>query len=79
MALSKYSMKTQFITNTEGKKVGVLLTLKDYNKLLDSLEELDDIRAFDKACKEDDGSRISLLDYQKKRKLRNEKVHRHLN
>jgi hypothetical protein len=79
MALFKYSMKTQFITNTEGKKVGVLLTLKDYNKLLDSLEELDDIRAFDKARKEDDGSRISLLDYQKKRKLRNEKVHRHLN
>ena len=72
-------MKTQFVTNTEGKKIGVLLTIKDYKKLLNSLEELDDIRSFDKAREEDDGSRISLLDYQKKRKLRNEKVHGYLN
>jgi hypothetical protein len=72
-------MKTQFIIDTEGKKLGVLLAIKDYNKILEKLEELDDIRSYDLAKKEDDGTRILLTDYLKKRKLSNGKVHRQLN
>jgi len=71
-------MKAQFVTDTEGKKVGLLLSIKDYTKILQELEELDDIRVYDLAKKEDNGHGIPLSDYLKKRK-RNGKVQRQLN
>ncbi len=60
-------MGAQFITDHLGKKQGVLLSLKEYNKILKDLEELDDIRAFDNAKKKDNGIRIPLDSYWKKR------------
>lgn len=42
-------MKKQFVTDADGKNVAVLLPLKDYNKLLDDQDELNCIRAFDRA------------------------------
>lgn len=42
-------MKTQFITDTSGKKVSVILPIKDYEKMLEELEELEDIKAYDRA------------------------------
>jgi hypothetical protein len=61
-------MAAQFITDNDGKKLGVLLTIKDYSKMLMELEELDDIRAYDLAKKKDDGTRIPFDSYWKKRK-----------
>ena len=43
------SMKTQYITDTKGRKVSVILPLKEYNKMIEELEELADIRAYDEA------------------------------
>ncbi|NOS90673.1 MAG: hypothetical protein HOP30_02015 [Cyclobacteriaceae bacterium] len=60
-------MAAQFITDHLGKKQGVLLSIKEYNKILKDLEELDDIRAFDSAKKKDNGVRIPLDIYWKKR------------
>lgn len=45
-------METQYITNKKGKKVAVIVPLKEYNKLMEELEELEDIRLFDEAQKE---------------------------
>ena len=59
---------TQFITDNSGKKLAVVLPIKDYNKLIEELEDLEDLKAFDEAKKEDDGTRISLDDYVKNRK-----------
>lgn len=42
-------MKTQYITDTTGKKVSVILPIKDYEKIMDELEELEDIKAYDRA------------------------------
>lgn len=42
-------MKTQYITDTTGKKVCVILPIRDYQKILDELEELEDIKAYDRA------------------------------
>jgi hypothetical protein len=42
-------MKTQYITDTAGKKVRVILPIKDYEKILNQLEELEDIKAYDRA------------------------------
>ena len=63
-------MKTQFLTDNNGNKLAVLLPIKDYDKIISDLEELDDIRLYDEAMKNDDGTRISLADYEKKRKLK---------
>ena len=42
-------MKTQYITDTTGKKVSVILPIKDFEKIMDELEELEDIKAYDRA------------------------------
>lgn len=42
-------MRTQFVTDDHGKKLAVILPIKDYNKMLEDLEELEDIKLFDKA------------------------------
>lgn len=42
-------MRTQYITDNTGKKVSVILPIKDYQKIMDELEELEDIKAYDRA------------------------------
>ncbi len=42
-------MKPQYITNDKGKKVSVVLSLKEYEHIVEQLEELADIRAYDAA------------------------------
>jgi len=42
-------MKTQYITDDHGKKVAVVVPVKDYEKLMDELDELECIKAYDKA------------------------------
>lgn len=39
----------RFIVDDKGKRVGVVLDIKDYERLLDELDELDAIRAYDEA------------------------------
>ena len=53
-------MKTQFITDDTGKKLGVLLPIKEYNRMLEELEDIEDVKLYDEAKREDDGERITL-------------------
>lgn len=39
----------RFITDSAGNRIAVILDLERYEELLEALEELDDIRAFDEA------------------------------
>jgi len=39
----------QFVTDTEGRRIGVLLDINTYQRLRDAEEELADIRAYDEA------------------------------
>jgi hypothetical protein len=64
------TLHPKYITDEKGNKNAVILPIKEYDKLLEELEEADDIRAFDEAKKNDDGYRISLDDYMKKRKAK---------
>jgi len=68
-----HTISPQYIKDTAGRKM-VVLPEKDYKKLLDELEELDDIRLYDAAKKEDSGERISFADYLKKRKKMNDDI-----
>jgi hypothetical protein len=60
-------MGTQFLTDEKGNKTAVLLPIKKYNKMIEQLEDLHDIKLYDEAKRDDDGTRISLEDYIKSR------------
>lgn len=60
-------METQFLTDEKGNKTAVLLPIKKYNKMIEQLEDLHDIKLYDEAKRDDDGTRISLEDYIKSR------------
>lgn len=54
-ALKKSDMLTihpQYITDHTGKKISVVLPLKDFNAIMEELEELEDIRLYDSAKKD---------------------------
>ena len=42
-------LRENFVVDAKGNRVGVFLPIKDYNKLIEELEERADIRAYDKA------------------------------
>lgn len=42
-------MRTQFVTDDHGKKLAVILPIDEYNKMVDELEELEDIKRYDAA------------------------------
>lgn len=44
-------MKNQYVTDDKGKKVGVILPIGEYKKMLEQIEELEDIKAYDEAVK----------------------------
>jgi len=43
------STAKQYVVDEKGDRVGVLLSLEDYQKLLDELEEPESLRAYDAA------------------------------
>lgn len=39
----------RFVVDEKGERVGVILSMEDYRKMLEELEELEAIRAYDEA------------------------------
>lgn len=62
-------MNTQFITDIQGNRTGVILSIKDYERLLEQAEEADDIRLYE-AAKRAGGQTIPLEDYMAQRKAK---------
>ncbi|MDR1981829.1 MAG: hypothetical protein LBQ39_09470 [Tannerellaceae bacterium] len=46
----------QYITDDRGKKISVVLPMRDFRAILEELEELEDIRLYDEAKKSDEPS-----------------------
>ena len=44
----------QFITDLDGRRVAAVLDMESYHRLLDALDEIDAIRAYDEAMGEED-------------------------
>jgi hypothetical protein len=42
-------MKEQYITDIKGRKMSVILPIRKYTELLEKLEELEDLKAYDEA------------------------------
>ncbi|GGC39005.1 hypothetical protein GCM10011386_33920 [Parapedobacter defluvii] len=62
------ALNPQYITDTAGNRL-VVLRDAEFEKLLQELEELEDIRLYDEVKKSDNGTRTSLEEYIVKRKL----------
>jgi len=43
------TFEERYVVDKKGSKVGIFLDIKDYHKLLEELEELESIRAYDAA------------------------------
>ena len=41
------TFKPQYITNTNGKKTAVILQIKDYERLIEELEDIEDVKLYD--------------------------------
>lgn len=49
MGSFEYMRQTTFITGGNGNKISAILPMKAYKQLMEELQELEDIRAYDKA------------------------------
>lgn len=60
---------TRFITDNKGKKLSAVVPIKEYKRMLELLEEKDDIRLYDEVKARNEKT-ISLDAYLEKRKKR---------
>lgn len=70
--LKEMVLNKQILKDNKGNNIGVFLPMDEYEKILEVLEDIEDIKLYDKAKEEDDGVRISLEDYLHDRNLKNE-------
>ena len=42
-------MSTQYLTNAKGEPTSVLISMKDFKKLVEAYEDLEDLKAYDAA------------------------------
>jgi len=61
---------TQFIKDETGKKLAVILPMAEYEKMLEDVEELEDIRLYDEVKARNESS-ITLEEYMEKRQGNN--------
>ena len=50
----------QFIKDANGNKSFVILPAKDFESLMEELDDIEDVRLYDEAIKNDTGERISM-------------------
>lgn len=69
------TLHPQFIKDANGKKSMVVLSAKEFDKLMEELEDIEDVRLYDEAKKEDDGWRIpaaeafKMIEAKRKKKV----------
>jgi len=61
----------QYIKDTNGNKSLVILPVREFDAIMEELEDMEDVRLYHEAKKTDTGERILFSDYLKKRKNQN--------
>ena len=64
----------QYLKNANGKESFVVLSVKDFKAIIEELEDMEDVRLYDEAKKDDDGERILFSEYIKSRELKNREL-----
>ena len=65
------TINPQFIKDANGKNSMVVLSINEFDIIMEELEELEDVKLYDEVKKEDTGDRILFSDYLKDRKAKN--------
>jgi len=65
------TLHPQYIKDTNGNKSLVVLSAKEFDEILEQLEELEDISLYDEAKMKDTGERVLFSDYLNSRKKKN--------
>jgi hypothetical protein len=60
------TLHPQYVTDSNGKAISVLLPMNEFKSILEELEDIEDVRLYDKAKKNDDGVRIPMDEAFKK-------------
>jgi len=47
---------TQFLTNEKGERIAVVIGIEEYEKLIEAVEDAEDVRAYDEAKASGEGS-----------------------
>jgi hypothetical protein len=63
------TLHPQYITDEEGRKISVVLSVNEFEQIMEELDELEDIRLYDEA-KKDKEPYSSFDEYVKKRGLK---------
>ncbi len=63
-------LSPEYITDEQGNRVSVVLPIRQWQQLLDDLDELDDIRQYDEVKARNEPT-SSVADYRKKRQQAN--------
>jgi PHD/YefM family antitoxin component YafN of YafNO toxin-antitoxin module len=61
----------QYIKDANGEKTMVILPASEFERIMEELEDMEDVRLYQEAKKNDTGERIAFADYLKKREARN--------
>lgn len=56
------TLHPQYIKDTNGHKSLVILPAKEFDKLMEELEDIEDVRLYDEAKKKDTGERIPMAE-----------------
>lgn len=64
-------IKQQYIKNSDGKKIAIILPIEEYNKMVEQIEELEDIKLYDQVKSVSEPS-IPFEEYLKKRRKKDE-------
>jgi hypothetical protein len=55
---------TRYLTDENGKRIGVVLDMKEYERLLELEDEMEDIRRFDKAIAEIESGEDEVIPWE---------------
>ncbi len=64
------ALHPKYIVGSEGEQL-VILPQNEFDNIIEALEDQEDVRLYDEAKKEDDGTRILFSDYLKDRRSKN--------
>ncbi|MCF0057671.1 hypothetical protein [Dyadobacter sp. CY356] len=64
------ALHPKYIVGNEGEQL-VVLPQNEFDNIIEALEDQEDVRLYDEAKKENDGTRILFSDYLKNRESKN--------
>lgn len=62
-------LSPNYLTDSDGKRMSVVLSMVEFEKILELLEDLEDVRLYDDVKSRDEES-VSISDYLAQRKAR---------